>query len=126
MGLWLLTSEPEAVQLSEATTPDRTSGTAPWQLAAVEAVTGPGVLVMVGAVVSAIVRTTVVVLKLPAASVTVTVILCVPRPSNVPAVGLWLLISEPEAGQLSEATTPDRTLGTVPWQLASVEAVTGP
>src|SRR6185369_2368933 len=126
VGLWLMVREPAAVQLSEATTWPVTSGTVPWQFAPAGAVTRPGALVMVGAVVSTILRTTVVVALLPAASVTVTMMLYWPTPSSVPAVGLWLMVREPAAVQLSEATTWPVTLGTEPWQFAPAGAVTRP
>ena len=47
--------------------------------------------------------------ELPASSVAVTVMVCVPTPNNVPAAGLWLNVNE--LSQLSEAVTLDNTLG---------------
>src|SRR5260370_38587465 len=50
-----------------------------------------------GGVVSFTVKVAVQVLLLFAASLTVTVIVCGPRPTSVPAAGLCVLINEPEA-----------------------------
>jgi hypothetical protein len=77
--------------------------------------------VSVGAVVSFTVKLVDAVLLLPAASVAVMVIACVPNPTNVPATGVWLSVTDP--GQLSEATLPETTLGIAAWQLALAEAV---
>jgi hypothetical protein len=73
-------------QLSLAVTPLRTLGTAAWQLAPALALVGAGQLT-VGGVLSVTVKLVVQPELLPAASVAVTVIVCVPRPTSVPAAG---------------------------------------
>ena len=77
---------PAAVQLSLTVTPLRTLGTAAWQLAAELALVAAG-QVTVGAVVSVTVKVVVQSELLPAASVAVTVMVCVPKPTSVPAAG---------------------------------------
>jgi hypothetical protein len=59
---------------------------AAWQFASASALVGAGQLT-VGAVVSLTVKLVVQSALLPAASVAVTVIVCVPRPTRVPAAG---------------------------------------
>ena len=78
---------PAALQLSLTGTPLRTLGTAAWQLAFALAVVAAG-QVTVGGVLSVTVKVVVQEALLPAASVAVTVIVCGPRPTIVPAVGL--------------------------------------
>ena len=63
-----------------------TLGTAAWQLASASALVAAG-QVTVGAVASETVKVVVQLALLPAASVAVTVIVCVPTPTNVPAAG---------------------------------------
>ena len=75
-----------ALQLSLTVTPLNTLGTAAWQLPSVLAF-GTGEQFTVGAVVSVTVKIVVQVALLPAASVAVTVIVCAPRPTSVPAAG---------------------------------------
>ena len=75
-----------ALQLSFTLTPPITLGTAAWQLASALA-PGTGEQTTVGAVLSLTVKVVVQVALLPAASVAVTVIVCVPTPTTVPAVG---------------------------------------
>jgi len=75
-----------ALQLSFTLTPPITLGTAAWQLASALA-PGTGEQTTVGAVLSPTVKVVVQLALLPAASVAVTVIVCVPRPTIVPAVG---------------------------------------
>ena len=75
-----------ALQLSLAVTPLNTLGTAAWQLPSVLAF-GMGEQFTVGAVVSVTVKIVVQVALLPAVSVAVTVIVCAPKPTNVPAAG---------------------------------------
>ena len=75
-----------ALHPSFAVTPFNTLGTAAWQLPSVLAF-GTGEQFTVGAVVSVTVKTVVQVALLPAASVAVTVIVCAPRPTRVPAAG---------------------------------------
>ena len=57
------------------------------------------------------------------ASVAVTVIVCVPTPTIVPAAGLCVRVTDPAAEQLSETVTPSSTFGIAAWQLALAEAV---
>jgi hypothetical protein len=75
-------------------------GTAAWQLASAEALLFAGQLT-VGAVVSLTVKVTLQVLLFPAPSVEVTVTVCGPSPTIVPAAGLWVTVTAP---QLSELT----------------------
>ena len=86
-GLWLKMIELVALQLSLTATPPETSGTAAWQLASALAA-GTAEQTTLGAVVSLTVKGVVQVALLPASSVAVTVIVCVPTPANVPAAGL--------------------------------------
>src|SRR5205085_7842331 len=74
------------LQLSLAVTPPNTFGTAAWQLPSALALVGAGQLT-VGTVASVTVKVVVQVALLPASSVAVTVIVCAPRPTNVPAAG---------------------------------------
>src|SRR5213076_285524 len=105
------------LQLSLAVTPPKTFGTAAWQPAPALALVGAGQLTL-GTVVSLTVNVVVQVALLPAASVAVTVIVFVPRPTSVPAAGDWLKVIAPDAVQLSLAVTPPKTLGTAAWQFA--------
>jgi len=75
-----------ALHASLTLTPLITLGTAAWQLASALA-PGIGEQTTVGAVLSLTVKVVVQLALLPAASVAVTVIVCVPRPTIVPAVG---------------------------------------
>ena len=75
-----------ALQLSLTVTPLRTSGTAAWQLAPALALVGAGQLT-VGNVASVTVKLVVQVALLPALSVAVTVMVCAPNPTSVPAAG---------------------------------------
>src|SRR5258708_3141453 len=75
--------------------------------------------------VSATVKETLPVVVLPEASLTVTVMVCCPRPRLVPATGFCVITRALAGVQLSLATTLPITLGTVPWQLASEETVIG-
>ena len=77
---------PAALQPSLTLTPPNTFGTAAWQLAFALA-PATGAQTTVGAVVSVTVKLVVQVALLPAASVAVTVIVFVPRPTSVPAAG---------------------------------------
>ena len=74
------------LQLSLAVTPLNTFGRAAWQLPLALALVGAGQLT-VGAVASFTVNVVVQVVLLPAASVAVTVIVCAPNPTSVPAAG---------------------------------------
>jgi hypothetical protein len=67
-------------------TPPNTSGTAAWQLASALAPDAAGQSTL-GAVVSVTVKLVVQLALLPPSSVAVTVIVCVPTATRVPAVG---------------------------------------
>jgi len=110
-----------ALQLSFTLTPPITLGTAAWQLPSALA-PGTGEQTTVGAVLSLTVKVVVQVALLPAASVAVTVIVCVPTPTTVPAAGDWLSVIEFVPLQFPVAVTPLNTLGTVAWQFASALA----
>jgi len=76
-------------------------------------------LVMVGGVLSVTVKVVVQVALFPTASVAVSVIVCVPNPTNVPAVGDWLKLIALDPLQSSLTVTPLKTSGTGAWQFAS-------
>jgi len=76
-----------APEQSLTVTPLKMLGTAAWQLALALAVEAAG-QVTVGGVLSVTVKLVVQEALLPAASVAVTVIVCAPRLTSVPAVGL--------------------------------------
>src|SRR5205085_12661069 len=88
------------------------------------ALVGAGQLT-VGTVVSVTVKVVVQVALLPASSVAVTVIVCAPNPTSVPAAGNWLKVIPLVALQLSLTVTPPNTFGTAAWQLASALALVG-
>ena len=75
-----------ALHVSLTVTPLNTLGTAAWQVPSL-LVFGIAEQFTVGAVVSVTVKIVVQVALLPAASVAVTVIVCVPNPTSVPAAG---------------------------------------
>ena len=75
-----------ALQLSVAVTPLNTLGTATWQLPSAPALVGAGQLT-VGATRSWTETVAVQVALLPASSVAVTVIVCTPNSTSVPAAG---------------------------------------
>ena len=75
-----------ALQLSLTVTSPNTFGTAAWQLPSALAL-GTAEQLTLGAVVSDTVNVVVQVALLPASSVAVTVIVCVPNPTQVPATG---------------------------------------
>ena len=102
-------------------TPLNTFGTAAWQLPSALAL-GIAEQFTVGAVVSVTVKIVVQVALLPAASVAVTVIVCAPKPTSVPAAGDWLRVIALVPLQESLTVTPLNTLGTAAWQLPSVLA----
>ena len=112
------------LQLSLAVTPLNTFGTAAWQPASALALVGAGQFTL-GTVVSFTVNVVVQVALLPASSVAVTVIVCAPRPTSVPAAGDWLKVIALVPLQLSLAVTPLNTLGTAAWQPASALALVG-
>ena len=74
------------LQLSLAVTPLNTFGTAAWQVPSALALVGAGQLTL-GTVASVTVNVVVQVALLVATSVAVTVIVCTPNPTSVPAVG---------------------------------------
>ena len=78
--------EPALEQLSLAVTPLKMLGTAAWQFASALALVAAG-QVTVGGVLSVTVKLVVQVELLPAASVAVTVMVCEPKPTSVPAAG---------------------------------------
>src|ERR1041385_104786 len=102
-GLCVLTNCSAGVQESVAATFGRRLGTAAWQFAPAERMNAAGVLKMVGGVLSTTVNRTVQVELLPETSVTVTVTGCAPRPTKVPAFGLWLIMRACAGVQLSFA-----------------------
>src|SRR5206468_12230849 len=79
--------------------------------------------VTVGSVLSVTVKLVVQLELLPAASVAVTVMVCGPGPTSVPAAGDWLSVIAAPLEQLPLAVTPHRTLATAAWQLAPALAV---
>src|SRR5205085_12244029 len=99
------------LQLSLAVTPPNTFGTIAWQVPSALALVGAGQLTT-GTVVSFTVKVVVQVALLPASSVAVTVMVFVPRPTNVPAAGDWTRVIPLVALQLSLAVTPLNTFGT--------------
>ena len=105
------------LQLSLTVTPPKTLGTGAWQLAPALAVDGAG-QITVGGVASTTANVVVQLALLPAASVAVTVIVCGPRPTNVPAAGDCLKVIALAWLQLSFTLTPASTLGTAAWQFA--------
>ena len=74
------------LQLSLAFTPLNTFGTAAWQAPSALTLVGAGQLT-VGTVASVTVKVVVQVALLPASYVAVTVIVCTPNPTSVPAAG---------------------------------------
>src|SRR5213595_2693601 len=85
-GDWLKVIALAALQASLTLTPPITLGRAAWQFPSALA-PGTAEQVTVGAVLSVTVKVVVQVALFPAASVAVTVIVCVPRPTSVPAAG---------------------------------------
>src|SRR5262245_38821190 len=77
-----------------------------------------------GGVLSTTVKLVEQVLVLPAASVTVSVTLVVPRPTVVPAAGLCVTVRAPESVQLSETSTLRTKSSTVAWQSVLAKANT--
>jgi len=120
-GLWLTVIALVPLHASLTVTPPRTSGTAAWQLASALAPRTAEHSTL-GAVVSATVKLVVQVALLPASSVAVTVIVCAPSPTSVPAAGLCVSVIVLSGLQLSLTLTPPNTSGTAAWQLASAPA----
>src|SRR5436190_1585796 len=110
-----------ALHASLVVTPLRTFGTAAWQLPSALAF-GIAEQFTVGAVVSVTVKIVVQVALLPAASVAVTVIVCVPRPTIVPATGACVTVIAFLPLQPLATVTAPKTLGTAAWQLPSALA----
>src|SRR6059058_1842280 len=110
-----------ALHASLVVTPLRIFGTAAWQLPSALAL-GMAEQFTVGAVVSVTVKVVVQVALLPAASVAVTVMVCAPRPTSVPAAGDWLKAMALVPLQESLTVTPPNTSGTTAWQLPSLVA----
>src|SRR6266566_1363701 len=123
-GDWLKVIPLVPLQLSLALTPPSTSGTAARQFVPALTLVGAG-QITVGAVSSVTVRVVVHVALLVAASVAVTVIVCTPNPTSVPAVGSWLKVIPLVPLQLSVALTPANTSGTAARQLVSALALVG-
>jgi hypothetical protein len=90
------------------------------QLASAETVWFGAHVVTVGFVTSLTVKVVVVVAVLPAASATVSVIVCAPRVSDEPAAGDWVT---DVTAQLSVALTPPTKLGTIAAHDASALAL---
>jgi hypothetical protein len=110
-----------ALQPSFTLTPPTTLGTAAWQFTSALA-PGTAEQSTVGAVLSVTVKFVVQLALLPAASVAVTVIVCVPTPTRVPAAGDCTNVIALDALQPSLTLTPPNTFGTAPWQFASALA----
>src|SRR5438477_7725561 len=115
---------PAALHPSLTVTPLTTLGTIALQLPSVLAF-GTGEQFTVGAVVSVTENIVVQVALLPAASVAVTIIVCAPRPTSVPAAGDWPKVMLFVALQLPLTVTPRNTCGTAAWQLTSALALVG-
>src|SRR5258705_9942558 len=112
------------LQLSLALTPPNTSGTAARQFVPALTLVGAG-QITVGAVSSVTVRVVVHVALLVAASVAVTVIVCTPNPTSVPAAGAWLKVIPLVPLQLPLALTPPNTSGTTARQLVPALTLAG-
>src|SRR5438477_60524 len=111
-----------ALQVSLTVTAPRTLGTAAWQVPSALAA-GMTEQVTTGLVVSMTVKVVEQESLLPAASVAVTVMVWTPRPTSVPAAGLWVSVMALAALQVSVTVTAPRTLGTAAWQVPSALAV---
>ena len=108
-------------QLPLAVTPLNTLGTAAWQFLSTLA-PGTAEQITVGTVLFVTVKVAVQLALLPASSVAMTLIECVPRPTSVPAAGDWLKVIALAALQASLTLTPPMTLGTAAWQFPSALA----
>src|SRR5439155_15791608 len=124
VGDWLKVIPLVPLQLSLALTPPDACRTANRQFVPALALGGAG-QVTVGAVSSLTVNVVVQVALLVAASVAVTVIVCTPNPTSVPAVGLWLKVIPLVPLQLSVALTPPNTSGTAARQLVCALSLVG-
>ena len=117
-GDWLKVIAPAPLQASLTLTPPITLGTAAWQLPSALA-PGTAEQTTLGAVVSLTVKVVVQVALLPAASVALAVIVCVPTATSVPAAGDWLKLIAPGPLQPSLTLAPPITFGTAAWQVPS-------
>src|SRR5207247_3799475 len=102
-------------------TPLNTLGTAAWQFPSTLA-PGTAEQITVGTVLFVTVKVAVQLALLPASSVAMTLIECVPRPTSVPAAGDWLKVIALAAVQASLTLTPPITLGRAAWQFPSAPA----
>src|SRR5438128_2041325 len=123
-GDWLKVIPLVPLQLSLALTPPNTSGTATRQFVPALALVVAG-QVTVGAVSSLTVNVVVQVALLVAASVAVTVMVCTPNPTSVPAAGDWLKVIPLVPLQLSLALTPPSSSGTRAGQCVPALALVG-
>src|SRR5258705_2072214 len=112
------------LQLSLALTPLNTSGTAARQLVPALTLVGAG-QITVGTVSSVTVKVVVQVALLVAASVAVTVIVCTPNPTSVPAAGSCLKVIPWVRLHLSVALTPGKPSGTAARQFVPALALVG-
>src|SRR5882724_1722315 len=112
------------LQLSVALTPANTSGTAARQFVPALTLVGAG-QITAGTVASVTVKVVAQVALLVAASVAVTVIVCTPNPTSVPAAGDWLKVIPLVPLQLSLALTPPNTSGTAARQFAPALTLVG-
>src|SRR5919198_476793 len=99
------------VHPSLTVTPLRILGTAAWPVPSALAL-GMAEQLTTGGVVSLTAKVLKQVALLPAASVAVTVMVCAPRPTSVPAAGDWLRVIALVPLQESVTVTPLSTLGT--------------
>src|SRR5207247_6447408 len=123
-GDWLKVIPLAPLQLSLALTPPNTSGTATRQFVPALAL-GVAGQVTVGAVSSLTVNVVVQVALLVATSVAVTVMVCTPNPTSVPAAGDWLKVIPLVPLQLSLALTPPNTPGNAARQFVPALALVG-
>src|SRR5436190_14200103 len=110
---------PAPAQPPLAVTPLRMLGTAAWQLALALVLVGAG-QVSVSVALPVTVKVALQVALLPAASLSVRVTVFVPRPTIVPATGLWVMTNGPLQ---SVATMPTVKSGTAAWQFAPALAL---
>src|SRR3989442_598021 len=120
-GVWVIDSGAEPLQ-SLANTPLVKSGTAAWQAPLAKALWFEAQVVIVGGVLSVTVKVAVQVASLVAASMTCSVTVVTPSPTNVPAVGVCV-INKGAAPLQSLATTPLVKSGTAAWQAPSAKVV---
>src|SRR5947207_1041545 len=122
-GIWLMCTGAEPLQ-SLATRPLVVkSGTGAWQTPSAKALWLEAQVLTVGCVLSVTVKLAVQVDSLFAASMTCKVTVVTPRPTRVPATGVWLMCSGAEPLQ-SLATRPLVVKsGTGTWQSPSAKAL---